>query len=177
MVTFLLSSVLLLGLIAIAIYFWQKPANTSQTTELPPPPSPQVQGLFSGFKLNELRTGTETTPKQLPGEPKQIDAQDFEEALAAIRSFQQSPNRNSTAKLLHVAAQTDDAKNYGRAIELVLMSWRDGSLSDISAKDLQALFSSEYWVLSSRTRTSGAGFVLKQTLSNANRELEGGKHN
>ena len=177
MVTFLLSSVLLLGLIAIAIYFWQKPANTSQTTELPPPPSPQVQGLFSDFKLNELRTETETTPNQLPGESKRIVAHDFEEALAAIRSFQQSPNRNSTAKLLHVAAQTDDAKNFGRAIELVLMSWRDGSLSDISAKDLQALFSSQYWMLSSRTRTSGAGFVLKQTLSNADRELEGGNHN
>lgn len=177
MVTFLLSSVLLLGLIAIAIYFWQKPANTSQTTELPPPPSPEVQGLFSDFKLNGLRTDTATTPKQLPVEPKQIEPEDFEEALAAIRTFQESPNRNSTTKLLHVAAQTDDAKTYGRAIELVLMSWRDGSLSDISTKDLQALFGSEYWVLSSRTRTSGAGFVLKQTLSNANRELEGGNHN
>lgn len=176
MVTFLLSSVLLLGLIAIAIYFWQKPAKTSQTTELPPPPS-QIHGLFSDFKLNELRTGTETTPRPLSVEPHQIDAQDFEEALAALRTFQKSPNRNSTTKLLHVAAQTDDAKTYGRAIELVLMSWRDGSLSDIPAKDLQALFSSEYWVLSSRTRTSGAGFVLKETLSSANRELEGGNHN
>jgi hypothetical protein len=52
------------------------------------------------------------------------------------------------------------------------MSWRDGSLADLSAKDLQSLFNSEYWVLSSRTRTSGAGFVLKETLSRANRELE-----
>jgi len=77
---------------------------------------------------------------------------------------------------LHVAALSDDAKTYGRAIELVLMSWRDGSLSDISARDLQGLFSSQYWELSSHTRTSGAGFVLKQTLSNANRELEGTSH-
>jgi hypothetical protein len=175
MVTFLFISVLVVGLIAIAIYFWQKPANTSQTTELPPPQSPQVQGLFSDFKLNELRTAT--APQQLPVGPKQIEREDFEEALVAIRNFQQSPDRNSTTKLLHVAALADDAKNYGRAIELVLMSWRDGSLSDISAKDLQTLFNSEYWVLSSRTRTSGAGFVLKQTLSNANRELEGGNHN
>jgi hypothetical protein len=83
----------------------------------------------------------------------------------------------SAAKLLHVAAQTDDAKTFGRAIELVLMSWRDHSLADVSAKDLQALFNSEYWVLSSRSRTSGAGFVLKQTLSDANRELEGTNHN
>jgi hypothetical protein len=54
----------------------------------------------------------------------------------------------------------------------VLLSWRDGSLADLSAKDLQSLFNSEYWVLSSRTRTSGAGFVLKETLSSANRELQ-----
>lgn len=175
MVTFLLSSVLLLGLIAIAIYFWQKPANTSQTTELPPPSSPQVQGLFSDFKLNELRSATVSKPVSEIDE--QIDREDFENAVAAIRAFQQSPNRNSTTRLMHVAALSDDAKTYGRAIELVLMSWRDGSLSDIPAKDLQALFSSEYWVLSSRTRTSGAGFVLKETLSNANRELEGGNHN
>jgi hypothetical protein len=174
MVTFLITSVLLLGLIAIAIYYWQKPANTSQTIELPPP-QPQVQGLFSDFAVNELRTGT--TPQQLPETPGQVTREDFEEALAAIRAFQQSPNRNSTTKLLHVVAMTDDAKNYGRAIELVLMSWRERSLSDISAKDLQALFNSEYWVLSSRTRTSGAGFVLKQTLSDANRELEGTNHN
>lgn len=174
MVTFLLTSVLLLGLVAIAIYFWQKPANTSQTIELPPPSSPQAQGLFSDFKLNELRAATVSKPVSAIDE--QIDREDFENAVAAIRDFQQSPNRNSTARLLHVAALSDDAKTYGRAIELVLMSWRDGSLSDISAKDLQALFSSEYWVLSSSTRTSGPGFVLKQTLSNANRELEGTNH-
>jgi len=83
----------------------------------------------------------------------------------------------STTRLLHVAALSDDAKIYGRAIELVLMSWRDGSLSDISTKDLQALFNSEYWELSSHTRTSGAGFVLKQTLAQANREIEGTNHN
>jgi len=174
MVTFLISSVLLLGLIAIAIYFWQKPANTSQTTELPPPSSQQVQGLFSDFKLNELRLATVSKPVSEIDE--QIDREDFENAVAAIRAFQQSPNRNSTTRLLHVAALSDDAKTYGRAIELVLMSWRDGSLSDISARDLQGLFSSQYWELSLHTRTSGAGFVLKQTLSNANRELEGTSH-
>lgn len=169
MVTLLLTSVLLLGLIAIAIYFWQKPANTSQTIDLPPPPP---QGLFSDFSLNELRTATPPS-NQLPEQNHKIDREDFEQAIAAIRAFQQSPDRNSTTALLHVAALTDDAKTYGRAIELVLMSWRDRSLSDISAKDLQTIFNSEYWLLSSRTRTSGPGFVLKQTLSNANRELEG----
>jgi hypothetical protein len=167
MVTLLITSVLFLALLAIAIYFWQKPANTSQTIELPQPPQPR--GLFSDFSVNQLRTPTDTRP---PEDAPKVDKQLFEEAINAIRAFQNSPNRNSTAKLLYITALSDDAKNYGRAIELVLLSWRDGSLSDLSAADLKALIKSEYWVLSSRTRTSGAGFVLKETLSSANRELE-----
>lgn len=172
MVTLLFTAVFVLGLLAIAIYFWQKPANTSQSIE-PLPPPPQAQGLFSDFKLNELRPAS---AEHLSPDNK-VTTEDFEQALDAIRAFQESPNRSSTAKLLHVTALTDDAKNYGRAIELVLMSWRDGSLADISAKELQMLFNSEYWVLSSSARTSGAGFVLKHTLSNANRELESTHNN
>ena len=169
MVTLLISSVLVLGLLAIAIYFWQKPAKTSQTID-----QQQLRGLFSDFRLNQLRTPAETP---LPETAAKVDQETFEQAIAAIRTWQQSPNRNTAAKLLHVAALSDDAKNYGRAIELVLMSWRDGSLKNLSAKELQSLFNSEYWVLSSRTRISGAGFVLKQTLSNANRELESANNN
>ena len=164
MVTFFITSVFVLGLLAIAIYFWQKPATKSQSTELPPPPP---SGLFSDFRLNELRAPLD----QQPAEPK-VDSKTFEEAIQAIRAFQESPNRTSTAKLLHIAALSDDARNYGRAIELVLMSWRDGSLADLSAVELQALINSEYWVLSSHTRSSGAGFVLKRTLSTANSELQ-----
>jgi hypothetical protein len=168
MVTFLFTSVLVLGLLAIAIYFWQKPANTSQTTELPLPRE-GPRGLFSDFSVNQLRPPTEDQPSEKG--PK-VDAETFQQAIKAIKAFQESPNRKSTANLLHAAALSDDAKNYGRAIELVLLSWRDGNLSDLSAQELQSLFNSEYWVLSSRTRTSGAGFVLKETLSSANRELE-----
>jgi hypothetical protein len=170
MVTFLISSVLVLALLAIAIYFWQKPANTSQSIEQ----QQQLRGLFSDFRLNELRTPAETP---LPKKTAKVDRETFEQAIEAIRIWQQSPNRESTTKLLHVAALSDNAKNYGRAIELVLMSWRDGSLKGLSAKELQSLFNSEYWVLSSRTRISGAGFVLKRTLSNANRELESANNN
>ena len=166
MVALLISCVLVLGLVAIAVYFWQKPANTSQSTDLPPQ---QFSGLFSDFSLNQLRTPTETP---VPQNAANVDSELFEQAIDAIRAFQESPNRRSTAKLLHVAALSDDAKNYGRAIELALMSWRDGNLADLSAKELESLFNSEYWVLSSQTRTSGAGFVLKRTLANANRELQ-----
>ena len=168
MVPLLFTSVLVLGLLAIAIYFWQKPANTSQTTNLHLPPE-APRGLFSDFRLNQLRTPADA---QLSGKSPEVDAETFQQAIAAIRAFQESPNRTSTTNLLHAAALSDNAKNYGRAIELVLLSWRDGSLSDLSARELQALFNSEYWVLSSHTRISGAGFVLKGTLSRVNRELE-----
>ena len=166
MVTLLITSVFVFGLIAIAIYFWQKP-HTSQSNELPPPPEPR--NLFSDVAVNQLRP---PVSEELSDKGRKVDAETFQEAIKAIKSFQQSPNKNSTANLLHAAALSDDAKNYGRAIELVLMSWRDGSLSDLSARDLQSLLNSQYWVLSSHTRTSGAGFVLKETLSTANRELE-----
>jgi hypothetical protein len=167
MIIFLISSVLVLGLFVVAIYFWQRPARQTETFPLPPPPPPS--SLFSDFRVNELISPPEEPAQE---EPPKVDAQLFEQAIAAIREYQQTPNRSSTAKLLHAAALSDDARNYGRAIELVLMSWRDGTLADLSAKELQSLFNSEYWVLSSRTRTSGAGFVLKETLSEANRELE-----
>ena len=168
MVTLLIASVLI-GLVAIAIYFWQKPAKTSQTTDLSLAPQQQFSGLFSDFSLNQLRN-----PAESPVETTaKVSDETFQQAIEAIRAFQNSPNRNSTTNLLHVAALSDDAKNYGRAVELVLMSWRDGSLADLSANDLQSLINSEYWVLSSHTRTSGAGFVLKRTLANANAELQG----
>ncbi|HLM23790.1 MAG TPA: hypothetical protein VK274_01980 [Pyrinomonadaceae bacterium] len=166
MVTLLISSVLVFGLIVIAIYFWQKASTSSQPLELPPPPP---STLFPDFRVNELISPPENGTPEL--EPK-VDKKTFDQAIQAIREFQTTPNRNSTAKLLHAAALSDNAKNYERAIELVLLSWRDGSLADLSAKELQSLFNSEYWVLSSRTRTSGAGFVLKETLSSANRELQ-----
>lgn len=167
MVTLLLIvSVFAFGLIIIAIYIWQRAATNSQPPELPPPPPGT---LFPDFRVNELISPPEN--RSLEPEPT-VTKETFEQAIQAIREFQKTPNRNSTAKLLHAAALSDNAKNYERAIELVLLSWRDGSLADLSAKELQSLFNSEYWVLSSRTRTSGAGFVLKETLSSATRELQ-----
>jgi len=73
---------------------------------------------------------------------------------------------------LHIAALSDDAQIYGQAVEVVLDVWREGKLQDVSAAELLSLFNGEFWVLSSNARSSGAGFVLKRTLSTAKRELE-----
>jgi hypothetical protein len=92
-------------------------------------------------------------------------------ALAVIDHWQENPDRNSTAKALHVAALVDDAALYQETVEAALRYQRAGKLKDVSSTELQALFDGEFWVLSSRTRGSGAGFILKRTLANARREL------
>lgn len=96
------------------------------------------------------------------------------EALArAVKgSWQRSPDRNGTAKALHFAALSDNADIYRGAVETALKLWREEKFKDISPAELRTLFDGEFWILSSRSRNSGAGFVLKQTLANARRELE-----
>ena len=215
MVTLLITSVFVFGLIAIAIFFWQKAANTSQPIELPLPPPPA--GLFSDFKPAELPSPTEDPKKaviesarkgdktalaqahalndstfyeevlnvfiaQIDSEPKLLSLVSHvtrnelpvTKALAqrSIDYWKDSPDKNSTAKMLHLAALSDDAEVFRQAIELALNSWRNGKLPDVSAVELQALINGEFWVLSSNTRSSGAGFVLKRTLATAKRELE-----
>ena len=93
-------------------------------------------------------------------------------AAAAVASWQKSPDRHGTSKALHFAALSDNAELYQKAVELSLEFWREGRLADISAIELRALFDGEFWILSSRTRSSGAGFVLKRSLDSARRELE-----
>jgi hypothetical protein len=93
-------------------------------------------------------------------------------ANAAVTSWRNSLSREGTAKALHFAALSDDASLYGEAVELALALWREGKLANVSAAELRALFDGEFWILSARTRSSGAGFVLKRTLANARRELE-----
>jgi hypothetical protein len=218
MVTFLITSVFVVGLIAIAIYFWQKPAKTSETIELPPPPPPS--GMFSDYRPNQLSAAVEDPSairnrilesarkgerEALHNAHQMNDQTLYEEVLNTlveqanseaqllslvshvIRSdfpvnnnlarkamdyWQESLDKNSAAKLLHIAALSDDAETYGNALEVVLKAWRERRLRDLSASELQSLFNGEFWVLSSSTRSSGAGFVLKRTLSIANRELE-----
>jgi hypothetical protein len=93
-------------------------------------------------------------------------------ADAALTSWRAAPDRGSTTRALHVAALSDDPDIYRGAVESALQLWRAGKLGDISAIELRALFDGEFWVLSSRSRSSGAGFVLKRTLDGARRELE-----
>jgi hypothetical protein len=226
MVTFLITSFFILAFIAIAIYFWQKPASRTETEALLPPPPGRglfIDGTQDGRDLvkadadlkataNALAHRTELVARATAGEKSVLqearnaeDADLYEEVLyllvagadsdpkllslvsyitrhelrvnkklaeRMIDSYKGAPNRNSTAKMLHVAALADDATVYQSALETALEFWRNGHLSEISPRELRSILEGEFWILSSPTRSSGAGFLLKQALAGARRELE-----
>ena len=85
--------------------------------------------------------------------------------------WRREPTPSSTAELLRVSALSDDAGTFGRAVSEVLQLWEGGRLDSLAAEDLRELFEAEYWLLSSEAKRSGAGFVLKQKLSDVRRRL------
>lgn len=221
MVTFLITSLFIVALLAVAVYFWQKPATTTQANQLPPEPSHRslfaesVAEIGTGnseasldFQPDEILARARSAEKSaLSDAQKSKDSQLYQQTLDLlvsqaqgpqllslvsyvcrnelpvntalaekfIESWRSSPNRNSTAEMLHIAALSDDARTYDRAVEAALVLWRDGSLPMLSAAELGSIIDGEFWVLSSASRSSGAGFSLKQTLAGARSELEGAR--
>ena len=92
-------------------------------------------------------------------------------AEAFIEAWKTSPDRGSLPKMLHVAALADDASLYQKAIETAFQFWRERRLAGIPAVELRTLMESEYWLLTTGVRNSGAGFVLKLKLAGLRREL------
>jgi hypothetical protein len=227
MVTFLITSFFILAFLAIAIYFWQKPASSIEAERLRPPPG---RGLFidgapdgsaapqaraeADFEAAEgaARQRAELLQRAKAGEKSTLqeahytgDSHLYEETLdllvadadsdpkllalisfitrhelrvndklagRVIDAYKNSPDRSATSKMLHIAALSDDAVVYQRAVETALQFWRKGRLPEISAPELRSILEGEFWILSSPTRSSGAGFLLKRTLANARRELD-----
>ncbi|HVF50725.1 MAG TPA: hypothetical protein VNA19_11595, partial [Pyrinomonadaceae bacterium] len=83
-----------------------------------------------------------------------------------------APDAASTGEMLHVAALSDEAETYAQAVETAVGLWHAGKLPSLAASNLEALIESEYWVLAPEARASGAGFMLKQTLADARRQLQ-----
>lgn len=222
MVTFLITSLFIFVLVAVALYFWQKPARSEQPELLPPKPEPR--GLFSAENFDErtlvekqklseerraeiLELARSGSKSALDDAHNSQDADLYEEVLNSlaaaaegpqllslvsyvsthgfrvnkslaekfIESWRQAPTRNSFPGMLHIAALSDDARIYKTAVEAVMQCRRVGGLADVAAAELRSVIDGEFWVISSRERSSGAGFLLKQTMSEARRELESAK--
>ena len=92
-------------------------------------------------------------------------------ANRSIGQFRTTPERRRVPETLHLAALADDAPTFEKAVDTVLLLWSEGRLDRLPAEELQELFESEYWVISSEARRSGAGFALKQRLAEVRRQL------
>lgn len=226
MVTLLFTAIFIIGILAVALYFWQKPFNQTGIDGLEDAPGtlPRTdsRGLFDNptapNQRDQLNPADATATRELlraraaqndhtvlAKAHRDFDIGFYDELLkvlveqadsdakllsvlsyvtrtelpvskdlaqAAIRSWESSPDRGSTARTLHITALADDAKLFQTTVESVLSSWRRGLIANVSAAELRALLDGEFWVLSTPTRNSGAGFVLKRTLAHARRELE-----
>ena len=227
MVTLLITSFFILAILAIAIYFWQKPGSPAETPALPNPPgralfiegAPDEQftarlaaeeksdaianaaarrfelverigggylsSLLEAYKAREDRVYDEAlnalvdnadTDAKLLSLVSQITTNELRVnsklAERIMELYKRAPDRSGTARMLHISALSDDAATYQRAVETALNFWRAGQLPEISVPELRSILDGEFWVLSSPTRSSGAGFLLKRTLAGARRELE-----
>jgi hypothetical protein len=222
MVTFLITSLFIIGFLVIAVYFWQKPSSTIEPESLPPL---ATRGLFGGAAAEERALADVDEGAKLPAkslsslierasqgdETVLLESHDpddhtfYNQALDLLvdracsraeilslasyvtrnelpvnrrlaetfrDSCKSAPDRSSTAKMLHLGALSDDAAVYQATVEAALQLWRAGRLSGVSAQELQAILEGEFWILSSSTRRSGTGFLLKRTLASARRELK-----
>ena len=88
-----------------------------------------------------------------------------------IGQLRTTPERRRTAESLHIAALSDDAAIFERAVDTILQLWSEGRIPELSADELRELFESEYWVIAPEARRSGAGFALKQRLAEVRRQL------
>jgi hypothetical protein len=88
-----------------------------------------------------------------------------------IESWKRAPDRNSTARMLHVAALAGDANIYQTAIETSYQFWRARKITGINADEMRQLIEGEFWILAPAVRNSGAGFVLKRKLAQLRRQL------
>jgi hypothetical protein len=96
-------------------------------------------------------------------------------AAAFLESWKLSPSRHATAQMLHLCALAGDAALYQQAIETTLRYWQEQKLSDMTAEELTRLIESEFWLIPSTARNSGAGFLLKRKLATVRRELAADK--
>lgn len=92
-------------------------------------------------------------------------------AARVMEEWKTNQDKSSTIQMAHIAALSDDAATYEKAVELIGSAWKQGRLPRFSRDEVIALFESQYWILTPEARRAGAGFALKTRLSELRREL------
>ena len=92
-------------------------------------------------------------------------------AERVIEQYQVSPDRGRAADTVHLAALSNEAALFEKAVETILQLWSEGRIPKVTAEELRELFESEYWVLGAEARQAGPGFTLRQRLAVVRRQL------
>jgi len=88
-----------------------------------------------------------------------------------IERWSESPDQLSFAGALHLAASSDDATVYRRAVEVALRLFGEGRLPRVTAEKFLATAESAYWLIEAEARNSGSSFLLKKVIADVRREL------
>lgn len=92
-------------------------------------------------------------------------------AAMMIERLSAAPDQSSLACMLHLAALSDDAAVFKRAVEVALKLFGEGRLPGLSAEDFLATVESAYWLIEAEVRSSGSGFLLKRLIIDVRRGL------
>jgi hypothetical protein len=92
-------------------------------------------------------------------------------AVMIIERLGDAPDQNSLVRMLHLAALSDDAAVFKRAVEAALKLFGEGRLPRFSAEDFLATVESSYWLIDAEARNSGSGFLLKRLIVDVRRGL------
>jgi hypothetical protein len=92
-------------------------------------------------------------------------------AMMTIERMSEAPDQNSLVRMLHLAALSDDAAVFKRAVETALKLFGEGRLPRVSAEDFLATVESAYWLIDAEARNSGSGFLLKRLIVDVRRGL------
>ena len=92
-------------------------------------------------------------------------------AAMIIERLSAAPDRSSLVRALHLAALSDDAAEFKRAVEVALKLFGEGRLPQFSAEDFLATVEGAYWLIDAEVRSSGSGFLLKRLIADVRRGL------
>ena len=92
-------------------------------------------------------------------------------AAMMIERLSAAPDQSSLACMLHLAALSDDAAVFKRAVEVALNLFGEGRLPGLSAGEFLTAVESAYWLIEAEVRSSGSGFLLKRLIVDVRRGL------
>jgi hypothetical protein len=92
-------------------------------------------------------------------------------ASMMIERWSETPDRLSFVGSLHLAALSDDAAVFKRAVDVALKLFCEGRLPRVSPKKFLATVESAYWLIDAEAPRTGSGFLLKRLIADVRREL------